>query len=242
VLADSPTRRALEAAGHALGMCPLVSDFGHAPRILVHGTWQEYYKSRSAKLRADVASGEKRLGKLGAVRLEEVRRGSALDDALAHFFRVEATGWKLREGSAIACDPKLQECYVALAHAAAAHGRFRSYLLRAGDQVVAANYCLEHAGELFQLKTGYDAAHSKASPGQVLHKRVLERLFQTGDCTAFDFMTGGGEHGGYKERWANDLRAYVEVQLFRPRRPRGQVLARMVRLKRAMAARDAAKV
>ncbi len=240
VLADTATRRALEAAGTVLGMRPLVSDAGCAPRIVLRGTWQEFYASRSPKLRADVSHGERQLAKLGPVTIEEVRGGRGLDAALDEFLRVEATGWKLREGSAIACDPLLRRRYEALAHDAAACGRFRTFLLRAGDRVIAANYCIEHERELFQLKTGYDAAHGKASPGHVLHKRVLEALWERGDCTSLDFMTGGGQHGGYKERWANDVRDYVELRLFRPRRPRGQVLARLVRLKRAIDAREAA--
>jgi CelD/BcsL family acetyltransferase involved in cellulose biosynthesis len=231
VLAESATRRELESAAQRLGMRPLVRDAGCAPRIAIRGTWREFYASRSGKLRADVSHGERHLAKLGPVTIEEVRGGDRLDAALAEFFRVEATGWKLEERSAIACDPRLQERYVALAREAAAQGKFRTFLLSAGDHVIAANYCIEHLGELFQLKTGYDAAHGKASPGHVLHKRVLEKLFEGGGCTSLDFMTGGGQHGGYKERWANDVRAYTEIHLFRPRRPRAQMLARLVRMK-----------
>jgi CelD/BcsL family acetyltransferase involved in cellulose biosynthesis len=235
ILANSPTRHALEVAGHALGMYPVVTNAGRAQRIVIRGTWTDFYASRSPKLRADVSHGERRLGKLGPLAIEQVRGGRDLDAALAEFFRVEATGWKLRERTAIACDPDLQKRYVALARDAAARGRFRTFLLRAGGQVVAANYCIEHEGDLYQLKTGYDAEHGKASPGHVLHKRVLETLFERADCNSLDFMTGGGEHGDYKDRWANDVREYAEIRLFRPRRPRGQALAQLVRFKRAIA-------
>jgi len=234
MLAASPSCRALTAVGTALGMRPLVDDFGRAPRVVIAGDWQTYYASRSAKLRADVAHGERRLAKLGPVVLEEHRGGAALDAALRSFLTVEATGWKLSAGSAIACDPTLCALYTELAHEAAARGRLRIYLLRAGEQVVAANFAIEHERGLFQLKTGYDAAYAKASPGQVLHKQVLARLWTSGDIDYLDFMTGGGDHASYKQRWANDVRTYVEVRLFRPHSPRGQALAGLVRLKRAI--------
>ena len=241
MLADTAVCRAVMAAGHALGMRPLVSDGGRAPRILVRGTWAEYYASRSGKLRADVKHGEKRLAALGPVTLEEVRGGPGLDAALDAFFQVEATGWKLEEKTAIACDDGLRARYVTLAREASARGRFRTFVLRAGERVIAANYCIEHERELFQLKTGYDAAYAKAGPGNVLHKRVLEALWAGGACKSLDFMTGGGEHSAYKERWANDVRPYVEVRLYRPRRPRGQLLAHLTRLKRALDEREASR-
>jgi CelD/BcsL family acetyltransferase involved in cellulose biosynthesis len=110
-------------------------------------------------------------------------------------------------------------------------------VLRAGGAAVAASYCIEHARDVYQLKTGYDAAHGKASPGQVLHMRVLQALWAAGEARSFDFASRTTEHGGYKERWANDSRGYAVVRLFRPRRLRGQMLAQVVRLKHALAAR-----
>lgn len=233
MLADGASLRAVEAAGRALGMRPLVTGAGHALRVVLRGTWDAYFAERSARLRSDARQGERRLAKLGPVALDDVRGGAALDAALDAFFRVEATGWKLAQRTAIACDPQLRARYVALARAAADRGQLRVFVLRAGGAAVAASFCIEHARDVYQLKTGYDAAHGKASPGQVLHMRMLQALWAAGEVRSFDFASRTAEHGGYKERWANDSRAYAVVRLFRPRRLRGQMLAQVVRLRLA---------
>jgi len=234
MLAASPTFAALMTVGEELGMLPVVDARGSAPRTLIAGSWETYYAGRSANLRAEVARGERKLAKLGPIVLEEQRGGAGLDAALHAFFGVEATGWKRATGTAIACDPTLRALYTELAREAAACGRLRMFLLHAGDHVVAASYTIEHERGVFLLKTGYDDAYAKASPGYVLHKQLLARLWASGDVDYFDFMTGGGDHAGYKLRWANDTRAYMQVRLFRPRSLRGLALAGLVRLKRAV--------
>ena len=228
MIATSPTLDAIVAEGGALGMRPLVAETGRAYRTVFAGTWDYFYAARSGNLRSMVARGERRLGD---VTLEEHRDIAQLET----FFKLEASGWKGREGSAINSDPVLRTLYLELARDAEARGAFRLYLLRAGADYIAGDYCIEHEGEVFMLKTGYDVTQAKASPGQVLHKRVLAHLWATRDVRAFDYMPGGGDHADYKQRWANDVRAYAEVRLFRPDSARGQLLAGMLRIKRAVA-------
>lgn len=237
MLADGASLAALASVGDALGMRPLVTPTGPSPRTLIRGTWAEFYAARSSMLRADVSRGEKRLAKLGPLRLEHARQGPEVEAALEAFLRVEATGWKRESGTAIACDPRLRERYTTLARAAEAMGKLHVFVLHAGDRAVAADYCIEHEGNLYGLKTGYDAAHGKASPGHVLRHYVLEHMWTAGTHLGFDFMPGGAEHNQHKERWANDIRSYAEVRLFRPRRPHGQLLALATRAKRAFEAR-----
>jgi CelD/BcsL family acetyltransferase involved in cellulose biosynthesis len=237
MLADGASLAALASEGEALGMRPIVTPTGQSPRTLIRGSWSDFYAARGNVLRADVSRGEKRLAKLGPVRLEHARSGPEVEAALEAFLRIEATGWKLEQGTAIACDPRLRERYVTLARAAEAMGKLHLFVLHAGDHAIAANYCIEHERGLYGLKTGYDAAYAKASPGHVLRRHVLEHMWTTGEHIGFDFMPGGGEHNQHKVRWANDVRNYAEVRLFRPRRPHGQLLALATRAKRAMEAR-----
>ncbi len=222
----------LVVEGAALGMRPLVTPTGRAYRTVFRGTWEAFYASRSANLRSIVSRGQRRLAELGPLALDEHR--SADGDALAAFFAAEASGWKGAGGDAIASDPTRRAFYEELAREAASRGSFRLFVLRAGERVVAGDYCLEHEGDLFMLKTGYDDALAKCSPGQVLRARVLAALWAARDTHAFDFMPGGGDHADYKQRWANSSRAYAELRLFHPRTLRGQALARVVPLKRVV--------
>ncbi len=213
-------------------MHPLILSRGGSPRVVFEGSWEAYLASRSANLRSVVRRGEKRLREHGALVLEEHRGGAGLDAAFDEFLAVEASGWKGADGTAIAVEPGLRERYLRLAREAAARDQFRLYLLRLGPTVIAGDYGILFEDTYFMLKTGYAQALAKASPGNVLHQRVLARLWSSGTVRTYDFMLGD-HHADYKRQWANDVRRYATIRLFHPRSVRGRLLARLVRLKHA---------
>ena len=223
-----PVLAALIAQTEARQMRPRVTAATPAPRVVFEGTWDAYFAQRSSNLRSTVRRCERHLQELGQLVLEEHRDGSGLDQ----FFAIEASGWKGTSGTAIAVAPGLRDRYARLATQAAATGQLRLYLLRAGTTIVAGDLAILHDRALFMLKTGYADPLAKLSPGQVLHMRVLERLWTSDDVRSYDFMPGE-EHARYKRQWANDVRAYATVRLFHPRRMRGQLLAAFAGLRSA---------
>jgi CelD/BcsL family acetyltransferase involved in cellulose biosynthesis len=80
-------------------------------------------------------------------------------------------------------------------------------------------------------KIGYDAEFAKASPGQVIRKRVFQHLMTSRDAATYDLMAGGGEHRGYKLRWMNCIREYDQIRLFNPRTVRGWAASALLRLR-----------
>ncbi|HEX2973118.1 MAG TPA: GNAT family N-acetyltransferase, partial [Tepidisphaeraceae bacterium] len=201
------------------------------PVVRLRGSWDRFYSERSGNLRSQVKRGEAKLQHQGVLSLEEYTGGPDLDARLQEFLHIEASGWKGREGTAIVQDPLAHRFYTRLAHEAAPHGHLRLYFLHVGDHCIAADYCLACAGTVYMLKVGYDEAWSHCSPGQVMRKRVLEHLFSQGRDQIYDMLPGGGEHRGYKTRWANWVRPYVMVRLFNPRSIRGQLAATGSRLR-----------
>ena len=234
MLARSCQADAVNTHGIRIGMTPGVVRRLEDPTIALSGTWTDYLAGISGSLRRTLKAGEQRLTQKGALTFEECRGGAELACRLDEFFTVEASGWKGREGTAIAKAPVVRAFYTDLARTAAASGALRLYLLRLDGRCIAGEYCVLHGATVHLLKPGYDEAWSKCSPGHVLRGRILERLFETREAERYDLMTGGGEHASYKLRWANDRREYVVLRLFNPGSVRGRLARRLQMLRRWM--------
>ena len=206
-----------------LNLQPQISGYVQDPVVMLSGSWKTYFASLSPNLRSQVKRAEARLHQLGPVAFEEYSAGPDLDLRLEEFYRIEASGWKGRDGTAIAHHPKTRRFYTLLAHDAAKRGCLRLYTLRANGQAVAADFCLAIGTTLYMLKIGYDETWARCSPGQVMRKRVLEHLFATNAARIYDMRPHGGTHWGYKLRWANHVRRYALLRLFNPRTLCGQL-------------------
>lgn len=222
---DGETLPLLLTHAERLGFRPRVTRKLEDPVVMMSGAWEDYFDSLSGNLRSQVKRSEAKLLREGPVTLEEYLGGNELDQRLEEFFRVEASGWKGREGTAISSEPVTRDFYSRLAHTAAKRGELRLHMLRVKGQCIAADYCIANGGTVYMLKVGYDESWSQCSPGQVIRMRVLKHLF-AGNDAIYDLMSGGGEHRGYKLRWSNFARSYTTLRLFKPRSVRGQLAAR----------------
>jgi Acetyltransferase (GNAT) domain len=221
ILSSSPHAAALRSGGERLGMNPEVCGRKHDPIVVVRETWDDYCARLSGNLKEKIRYGERRLAREGQLSFVEYGGGPDLDERLREFYALEASGWKGREGTAIASDPTVQAFYTDLAGEAAGQGRFRLYGLRVGDRLVASDYCIVYGDVVHLLKIAYDEGRARCSPGQVIRKLVLQRLFEQRDGLIYDLMTGGGDHADYKLRWANAGREYIVLRLFNPATARG---------------------
>jgi CelD/BcsL family acetyltransferase involved in cellulose biosynthesis len=231
MLGESDTLKVLVREGRRLGFRPELLPRAAEPVVELAGGWDAYWASLSGNLRSQVKRGEARLQREGPLRLEEYEGGPDLDAKLEELFGVEASGWKGREGTAIASDEAVRRFYAQLAHDAARRGWLRLHLLRAGERCVAADYCVAYDRTVYMLKVGYDERLSNCSPGQVMRKHVLMHLFGAGRDDLYDMMAGGGEHRGYKMRWSNRMRGRATVRLYHPGSVRGQIAAGASRLR-----------
>ena len=146
--------------------------------ISLAGTWESYCATRSRPMSQEL----RKLSRQGALRFEDYRGGVDLPEKMSHFFRVEASGWKGEQGTAIACHPEAMEFYPALAAEAAAQASAPPVLCLPGRPVSRGEFCpLPRSHHLLSEKIGFDAAWSRFSPGHVLRRLTLEHLFETGE-------------------------------------------------------------
>lgn len=158
----------------------------------------------------------KDLGRLGR-RLEELGPPTYLDDAdgvvpdaLGQCMKVEESGWKGREGTAMLSSPASARFYRQLAELARDLGALRICALLVGERIAAFEIDLDYAGRRFSLKAGYDESLARFSPGKLLQLRVLEAAAGLG-LTSYEF---GGVAEPWKMQWTQTTRPRLNVLVF----------------------------
>lgn len=204
-----PTHRALAAAAARAGQPLIVRPVEVQAQIDLTGGWDEYWASRGSKLRGDVKRRRRRLEELGEVSVTPYEP-QALDAALDDAFRIEASGWKGREGSAIADRPREERFQRLLARWADSRGWLRLWFLRLDDRPIAFRLGIEARGVFTSLKIGYLEEYAAQSPGKVLEAAVIESLHR-GDCRRFDYAGGTTAH---KDRFATGSCPLLELSAF----------------------------
>lgn len=126
------------------------------------------------------------------------------DHDIAAYQSVYSNSWKEAE-----TDPSF---HPALMRVAAKNNTLRLGLLFANERPVAAQLWLIAAGTGYCVKTAYDEAFSRNSPGTILTWRIIERLMQQDGMRSFDYLKGDDK---YKQHWTNQRRIRTAMTGYR---------------------------
>ena len=144
-----------------------------------------------------------------------------LDERLEEGFRIEGSGWKVAEGTSTNARPATRRLYTEVARWAAEHGSLRLAFLRLDERALAFDFCLEYHKFHYMLKTGYDPAYARFSPGKVLRHLMLARALSEG-LPAYELL---GAVDPSKQKWTSACRELQSLHNFAPTagfsRPRG---------------------
>jgi CelD/BcsL family acetyltransferase involved in cellulose biosynthesis len=184
-----------------------------SPYLTLPENFETLAASVSRNLRSQVVRRRRALENAGDLRLRTVTGGEEAEIAFEHVLRLEAAGWKGRQGTAMLADPGLLTLHRTFARRAASRGWLRLYLLELDGELIAADYGCSFADQGFLLKTTYDERYHHLSPGLVLRAEVLRACIEEG-LRSYDFL-GGSE--AYKLRWTSEIRARVSVTAYRGR-------------------------
>ena len=210
VLGGGPTEAAFAAACEGGAGSLLTREVDEHPVIDIAGDWESYWSGLSRNTRSDVSRRRARLSERGEVAVEVLDGVAGLDEALDVAFHIEASGWKGREGTALASRPADERYHRLLAGWAARRGWFRLVFLRLDGRPIAFHYSLQANGVLYALKIGFAEDMAAHSPGTVLLAAEIRRAFEEG-LRRFDFA---GSPADFKTRWANGSRTLVELSAF----------------------------
>lgn len=163
----------------------------------------------SRNLVKDLRRLERRLDEIGDVVYVD-NADDVLPDALEQCMKLEASGWKGYEGTAMLSRPDSARFYRELVDIARERGWLRICALLVAGRMAAFELDLDYDGKRFSLKAGYDEYWSRQSPGKVLQLRVLEAAVSAG-LSSYEF---GGVVEPWKLEWTKTLRPRLNVLTF----------------------------
>jgi CelD/BcsL family acetyltransferase involved in cellulose biosynthesis len=127
--------------------------------------------------RRKIKHQEKQLAALGRIEYDALRPQDDIGKRIEEFLALEASGWKGREGSALASDSAERSYFETIARNAYRRGQLRMLALRLEGRPIAYK-CDFLAGDgAFTFKIAFDERYARYSPGLLLEIHAIERLY-----------------------------------------------------------------
>ena len=181
------------------------------PYVAIDGPWADYERTLSRKLMKDVRRRWRKLQEEMSATVDVLDGSADLDGALRLGFDLERSGWKGRGGSAIASRRDTDRFYRELARWAAGRGILRLLFLNAAGGAIGFQFALEDDGVFYLLKSGFDPAAERFSPGKLMREAGLRRAFDLG-LRRYEFL---GAATPSKLEWTSTCHERLVIQSFR---------------------------
>ena len=166
--------------------------------------------SLSGKKRKELRRQYRRLAEEGTLRFERQREGADLERWIEAFLKLEANGWKGREGSALASDCRTGRMFADMLHGAAEAGVLERLALILDGRPIAMLVNFLTPPGAYSFKTAYDERYARFSPGVLLQRENLDLL----DDPQIDWCDScaAPDHPMIDRLW-NERRAMVRVSV-----------------------------
>jgi len=167
--------------------------------------WDEYIARLSSRRRYDLRRARRRADQAGkvAVRIHSPEPAE-VEGMFAEFVRIEATGWKDRNGSSLRRRHILREFFLHYSLLASRSGILRFSFLDVDGRPIAAQLSVEYAKRLWVLKIGYDEGWSRCSPGLQLLAETMRYAFER-KLDAYEFL---GSDEAWLRGWITERREF----------------------------------
>jgi hypothetical protein len=177
VSGDGPFHKMLVDLSNELGLLTWTTE------IFTRGLWRggderhpDPESAVSGDLRRRLRSKEKRLRERGRVEHFVMQPGDDVARWIDEFLQIEASGWKGREGTAMACSESARRYFAEIATSAFRRDRLLMLGVNVDGRPVARR-CAFLAGEgSFAFKTAYDEEFADFSPGAMLELDSIRQL------------------------------------------------------------------
>jgi len=180
------------------------------PFLRIQQSWEEFYQSKSQKFKKTRRSVANRIERLGPVAVELVRRPEECARGLEQLLEVSQRSWKRQQATDL-LTPEFERKFLGqLTGVVSNAGWLRLWLLKKGEDVLAAEYHLDDHGAVYALRAHYDDAYAASSPGAYLDTMIVRHLFENG-CTLYDMGPGRVD---YKLAWTNSVYCCYSLEIY----------------------------
>jgi CelD/BcsL family acetyltransferase involved in cellulose biosynthesis len=181
-----------------------------SPYVALDGDFADYERALSSKFVREARRRRRKLDALGEVSIAFEDGADQLDQWLSEGFAVEGSGWKTRQGTAIASSATTDAFYREIAGWAHAQGWLQLGFLRLDGSCIAFLLSIVHGEAVNVVKVGFDPDFRRYAPGTQLTRAAIERAFELGS-SRYDFL---GSDDAYKLDWTDAVRERVRLQAF----------------------------
>jgi GNAT acetyltransferase-like protein len=158
--------------------------------IEVAGTFDDYWLSRSKKLRSNIQRYLNRVAGAGlTMRLACHTDPDSIVSAFARYADLESRSWKAKGGTEVASTNIQGRFYSDLLNVFSLTESAVVYELLVGEQVAASRLCIRSSDMLVMLKTTYDESLAHLAVGRLLLFYVLQEEFATKRVKRIEFYT-----------------------------------------------------
>ncbi len=200
------------------------------------GDWPEIAALGNRATVTRLPRRERALRALGTLHCGVVSASAEAPAAFEECLKVEASGWKGRQGTAILCSPERTRFYRILVPLLAEQRRLHLLRLTCGGTLIAFYLTVANGMSLAGLTLGFDEAWKKHSPGALIVLFALRHAHQFG-FREFNFL--GGDDA-FKADWTPCFRELTSLRVFnRTLRGRAAYALRRLRQARRLAAHHA---
>jgi CelD/BcsL family acetyltransferase involved in cellulose biosynthesis len=198
----------------AAAACTRSLDYIDTARVTLAGSFEAYWNARGKNLRGNLKKQRARLEREGvATRMVVDRLPAQMAQAVADYGRLETTGWKGSEGTAVSGENAQGRYYRAMLEGMAARGAASVYRYYFGEQLVAMDLCVEDEDSIVVLKTAYDeSVPSNLSPTLLMREEACRSLFDAGRFKRLEFY---GRVMEWHTRWTEEVRTMYHVNYYR---------------------------
>ncbi len=204
------------------GLCTALKQSGFTTRVTtlpgnpfvrLDSSWAAYYATRSRRLKKANNLAANRLKRMGEIRVEclasESRDPTEVNRFLERAIAISARSWKRRTGNSL--DQQGPQSFIRrLSELAAREGWLSLWIMSVRGRPLAMEYQLVAGGNVFALRSDFDAEFEDVSPGTHLNVCMLEGLFGRG---LRRYYMGPGNNA-YKHRWADEVEPLQELTVY----------------------------
>lgn len=174
----------------------------------------------------------RRLGETGRVEFRALEPGSDLRDWVDDFLRLEASGWKGRAASALACRESERRFFNAMTEEAFRRNRLEMLAMTLNDRPIAMKCNLRAGRGSFSFKIAFDEDCKRFSPGVLLEIENIRRHHMSADLQWMD-SCAAPNHPMANHLWIDRRR--IQTVAVASGRPPGDSLVRALPLMRWLA-------
>ena len=183
-------------------------------RLLVQGTFENYWKGRGKDLVSNQSRRRRRLAESGVeVGLVIERDPGRVEDCIKEYGRLEESGWKGSVGTAVSATNTQGLFYRDVMEQFCERGEGTIYRLVFDGKTVASQLAIHRQDVLIFLKMAYDENCKQAAPGYLLRESILKEVFAEGGIRVVEFY--GKVRDGWTLKWTDDLRGLYHLNCYR---------------------------